>query len=63
MEQRDSIGISGYLCDNLVKEFGVISMYVDNPVKDPERHEAMLAQLTDIADYLTGLWLESLPKA
>ena len=60
MEQRDSISISGYLCDNLVKEFGIISMYVDSPVKDPARHREMLDQLTDIAEYLNALWIDSL---
>ncbi len=59
MEKRDSISISGYLCNNLIEEFGIISMYVDNPVKEPDRHADMLYQLREINDYLDGIWVES----
>ena len=59
MEKRDSITISGFLCQELRKEFGVISAYKNNPVKDDVRHKEMYDQLGEIEDYLNGLWIES----
>ena len=59
MEKRDSITISGFLCQELKKEFGVISAYKDNPVKDSARHKEMYEQLCDIEDYLNSIWIES----
>ena len=59
MEKRDSITICGFLCQELTKEFGVISAYKDNPVKDRDRHGEMYEQLREIEDYINGLWIES----
>ncbi len=59
MEKRDSITICGFLCQELKKEFGFISAYIDNPVKDSARHEEMYEQLREIEDYLNSIWIES----
>ena len=59
MEKRDSITICGFLCQELKKEFGVISAYKDDPVKDVSRHNEYFEQLSEIEDYLNGIWIES----
>lgn len=59
MEKRDSITISGFLCQELKKEFGIISAYKGNPVKDSACHKKMYEQLCGIEDYLNSIWIES----